>query len=697
MKPSIFLHPVFYVLCLLLTTSLRAQQTGHAQQTDTAGQPAQRPDSVEGTPGGIGSERPMDRPNMDFGVVTPETFAPTAYTIDSSADAVILFDHGVVNFDPSDYDHRFSYILERHVMIRLLHKNAINRLATLTLSLPKGGSAPYLETFKGVTYNLDNGRLVTTKLDKNSIFKDEEKNFMQEKVAFPDLKEGSVIEYSYRIIYTGAYIPPWTFQGGYPVLWTEYDITVPTLYDYAVKQQGYQKYVIDSSILSTASFPVSFGALSGLWSGQTVRRIWALQDVPALERPEPYTTTLKNHLSKIEFQLSAVHFNGYNKTYRTTWNELVNELMKRDDFGAPLLDHNRWIDDELKKITAGETTSLGSLHKVYAYLRDNFTCVTADGLCMSQPLKKVWENKKGNVADLNLLLTVCCRHLGLDASPVILSTRSNGMAVDDYPLLSDYNYVITRVFVDGTAYLLDATRPALGFGRLPEPCYNGWARGIDDRQDQIPLQSDSITESRNTLVVLANTDSAYTGTYTRRAGIFESFDLRNRMRSEKPEDFFENMRKGPNNRQMGDHGFDSLAFPDVPVTWHYSMRYGFNQKTVYFSPIFHERFNTSPFNSPVRHYPVEMPYCIDNSYSLIMDIPKGYKVDQLPKSQRVMLADGKGVFDYIIQSDGKTIEFRMHLQITKTFYNLDEYKGLREFFSAIVNKEKEVIVFKKIN
>jgi transglutaminase-like putative cysteine protease len=686
MKPSVFLHPVVYgMLCLLLTTSL------HAQQPDSSAQAHPR-DSVQF------QLRPTDRPDMDFGTVTPETFTPTVYSIDSSADAIVLFDHGEVTFDPTGYDRRFSYILERHVMTRLLHKSAINSLASLTLAMPRGGDVPYIEKFKGATYNLEDGKLVVTKLDKSSIFKDEGKNFMQEKVAFPNLKEGSIIEYSYRIIYPGPFIPPWTFQGHYPELWSEYDITVPTLYDYAVKHQGYQKYVIDSSIYSTATFPVSLGAFMGTWSGQTIRRIWALQDVPALERSEPYTTSLKNHLSKIEFQLSAVHTSGYSKTYRTTWNELVDELMKRDNFGAPLTDHNRWVDDELKSITAGAATPTEAARRIYAYVRDHFDCSTTEGMYMTQPLKKVWEDKKGNVADINLLLTALLRHAGLEASPVILSSRSNGVAVEDYPLLSDYNYVITRVFADGDVYLLDASKPFLGFGQLPDLCYNGWARSIDNRQDRIPLLSDSITEKRVTLVFLSNTDSGYTGTYTRHAGIFESMEIRNRMRREKPEDFFENMQKGlASDKQMEDYGFDSLAFPDQPVTWHYDMRYNFTKKTIYFNPIFHERFNNNPFNSPVRHYPVEMPYCIDNSYNMTMDIPKGYKVDQLPKSQRVVLEDGAGIFEYLIQSDGKTVEFRTHLQIKKTWFALDEYPGLRDFFSAIVNKEKEPVVLKKID
>ena len=259
-----------------------------------------------------------------------------------------------------------------------------------------------------------------------------------------------------------------------------------------------------------------------------------------------------------------MHVSGYDKTYRTTWNELTDELMKLDNFGGPLHDRNRWLDDELKNITGGTAGSPATLQKIFAYVRDHFDCSNAEGLYMSQPLKKVWEDKKGNVADINLLLTAICHHEGLEASPVILSSRTHGFAVEDYPLLSDYNYVITRVRLDGNSYLLDASKPYIGFGQLPELCYNGWARAIDSSFAQIPLFPDSMTETRLTTVELANTDSGYTGEYARKNGVFESMTIRNRMRKTKEEDFFESLRKTmADYKQMGDYGFDSLAIPEA--------------------------------------------------------------------------------------------------------------------------------------
>ena len=638
------------------------------------------------------------RPDMEFGMVSPASFSPHI-TGDSTPRAVYLFDKGVVTFEQG-YSSAggFSVVFKRHVRILILHKSALS-LAMVTLSRYRKSDA-MLQDVKGATYNLGNGTVVPTDLDKSNIFKDKNTNYDLQKIAFPNVKEGSIIEYSYTFVFPNiGFVPPWSFQSSYPELWSEFDITVPRLFDYAVMMQGYQKFAIDTVITYDANSPGIYGVTDRtFFANQTVRHVWAQADVPPLEKIEPYTTTLKNHVSKIEFQLSAARRpNGYTETFSTTWPQVTHELLKNDHFGAALDDHNRWLDDDMKKITAGSSSPEERLRRIYAWVRDHFTVATLERIYTSQPIKQTWEEKKGGcVADINLLLTAICKHEGLDASPVILSSRANGYAHDGYPLLSEYNYVITRVRLDGKNYLLDASKPWLGFGQLPELCYNGYARAIDSTHDRIALMADSVKESRRTLVVLSNTDSGLTGTYSRTAGAFESMALRNQLKHIHPEDFFDNIRKTlPGDKQMGAAAFDSLETPEAPVVWHYNMKYNFSQKRVYFNPILHERFNSSPFNSEERHYPVEMNYRIDNAYVLTMEIPKGYTVEQLPKSQRIMLSDSAGFFEYNISSDDHSISLRILLQLKKAVFPLDEYGGLRDFFSMISGKEKEPIIFKK--
>lgn len=635
-------------------------------------------------------------PDMSFGAVSPEMFAPVVYPVDSSANAVYLLDHGDATFNV-DYNSHYSTVYERHARIRILNKNGLG-LATLSISAVhyKDYNA-VIDDVEGATYNLQDGKVVVTKLDKHSIFKDKNGHFDIEKLAFPDVHEGSIIEYSYRLVYPGyGFIPEWQFQRGCPVLWSQYEVTIPMLFDYFVKNQGYRPFTIDTTLYFDDNIPFSaLGYSGGRWSGHVLHRVWALQDMPSLEKAEPYTTTLRNHVQEVQFQLSTVLFNGYKKTYRSTWPELTAELLKNDNFGSPLTDKNHFMDDELKKLK--DNSSREAAQRIFAYVRDQFTATGQQSIFLSQPLKKTWEDHKGGVGDLNLLLTAMYRRAGFEACPVILSTRSHGYAVEAFPLLNDYDYVVTRVRADGQYYLLDASRPTSGFGQLPELCYNGMAHTIEKEPETIPLPADSAKESRTTQVYLANNDDgSLSGTYVRKLGVFESMDMRAYLRRAKPEDFFENLRKNmADYKQMDEHGFDSVGVPEEPLSWHYSMTYRFRQKTLYFYPIMHERMNASPLPNPERHYPVEMPYRVDNNYVLHMDIPKGYRVDQLPKSVTYRLEDGSGSYEYLISNDGSSIEFHMRMQLKRAIYSVAEYQGLHDFFALVVQKEKEPIIFKK--
>jgi Transglutaminase-like superfamily len=646
------------------------------------------------------------RPAMKFGDVSSATFTPSVYTLDSSANAVILFDKGHVSFDRAARNgYGFSIVFERHTRIRLLHKNAFGLATVILARSKKVGAGMEIGNMKGATYNLEDGNVVVSNVDKSSIFKEENGDYVLEKMALPNVKEGSVIEYSYRIVYPGfGYMPSWEFQGEYPILWSEYDIMIPTALEYIVERQGYLKFAIDSSRYTTMILPINipsggiYGAYNSTWRGEAVERTWAIQDAPPLAKREAYITTLKNYISKIEFQLSAIHLPGAYRNLITNWDVLVDELMKSEKFGEPLTDRNHWMTDECKKISGTDNTSIEAAQKIYHYVRDQFECSGAEGIYLSQPLKKTWEDKKGNVADINLLLTALYQHQGFDAAPVILSSRSHGRAFEDYPLLKDYNYVITRMTAGDQTWLLDASKNNIGFGRLPELCYNGSGRIIDAAHQVIPLRPDSLTEKKSTVVVLNNGDSMdYSGSFNHIAGTFESMELRSRLKRIKPEDFFESLRKGlASNKTMEDGGIDSLDNLEEPVRWHYNMKYDFSSPTVYFNPIMHERTTTNPFNAPERHYPVEMPYCIDYSYVINMDIPKDYAVSEIPRSEKVLLDSGySGMFEYLVEKDTAAIRMHFRLQIKKTYFGVDEYQGLRDFFAFIIRKEKEQFVFKK--
>lgn len=304
------------------------------------------------------------------------------------------------------------------------------------------------------------------------------------------------------------------------------------------------------------------------------------------------------------------------------------------------------------------------------------------------------------MSDINLLLTAIYINQGFDAQPVVLSTKENGYAREATAIMNQYNYVLSRVKVGDQYVLVDASQNRMGFGKLSEDCYNISGRVIDEKMPVlINLSPDSLKEDKFTSVFIINNEKGeIEGSYTSSLGYMESSRLRERLLSTKQEDFFKEMKKEyPSEVELSNLLIDSVKLYDEPLSVKYDLSLKFNDEDViYFNPLFNEAWKKNPFTSAERSYPVEMPYQIHKTFILDMEIPKGYKVDEIPKSTRMKLNDNDGMFEYLVSANNGRIQLRSKLAMNKATFAPDDYETLREFFGHIVKKQAEQIVFKKI-
>ncbi len=646
------------------------------------------------------------RPKIKYGDVKAEDFKNSVYEIDSSANAVVLYDYCTAKYE-GDNKADFNVLYKFHKRIRLLNKNSFD-LATIEIPLYKGTSMEEkIEKLEAVTYNLENGSVVSSKVDKSSLFKDKvSNNFVVQKLTLPNIKEGSIIEYTYILSSPfSTDLKSWYFQGNEPVLWSEYDLTVPSIFNFVSLRQGYHPYTIDTVATSYDTYNILIPG-SGAYDrsevvtlkSNTYHTTWAMQNVPALKK-ENYTTTLRNHIAKIEFQIASLRYPDRPEIPKMrTWMQVADELMKSESFGADVYARNGWMSDDISKIIQGASSPYEKAKRTYEFLRDNFTCTDHDATRLSAPIKKIFQNRNGNVADINLLLTAMLKHQGLDAVPALLSTKEHGKTFDAYPILSKFNYVICKLVVDTTVYLLDASENKLGFGKLPEECYNGNARLIAPMPVLINLLPSSLKESKVTSVFITKGEKGgINGSFTSNLGYYESTDLREKLVKTTKEDYFKGIKKSfametevENGEIENQKNYDEIAV----VKYDFKMPAS-DEDIIYFNPMFNEAYKTNPFKSAQRFYPVEMPYATNEVYVLNMEVPEGYKVDEVPKSVRVNFNDDEGKFEYIVSNKDGVIQLRSTIVINKATFEPDEYENLRNFFAYIVKKQSEQIVFKK--
>jgi len=642
---------------------------------------------------------------IKFGNVSVKDFEQKIYTIDSNANAVVIADIGSSMIEGNTKSW-FSLIYKHFKRVHILNKNGYDA-ANVSISLyTSENGEEELDRLKAVTYNLENGKVVETKLDvKTNVFKDKvNKNWVVKKFTFPNVKEGSIIEFEYTKNSDFLQnLEPWEFQGAYPRIWSEYNLSIPDFLGYVFLAQGYQQFDIKDKKSTSQYFTISdsrsaeASARTSFNANVTENR-WVINNVPALKE-ESFTSTLNNHITKIEFQLSEYREPLVYQNVMGTWPKLSEDLMKSEYFGLQLTRDNGWLNDILNPLVKGISSKTLVAKKIYEYVRDNYTCTDYSDVYINQNLKNLVKSKNGSVAEINLLLTAMLRHEDILADPVLLSTRTHGFIYAVYPIMSKFNYVVVQANLDGEKLVLDASEPRLGFGYLPLRCYNGPAKIINGSVEEIDLSSDKITEQKSSITFIINNEKGESvGTKNQYPGYFESLTTRNTIKEKGKSQLEKDLLKSMGSDiTISNLKIDSLDTFENSIGISYDFEFPKNKEDVlYINPLFGDLYKENPFKSAERFYPVEMPYLINEAYTLQMEIPVGYVVDELPRSMVVKLnEDDDGIFEYRISKSASNISFRYSLKINRTNFMPDEYKTLREFFNLVVAKQSEQIVFKK--
>ena len=646
------------------------------------------------------SVRGQDKSPVKFGKISAEDFK-TIYTIDSNAHAVVIADIGSSEIT-GNLKGWFSIEFRHFKRIHILKENAFD-LADIEIMLyTEGNNEEELKAIKAHTYNLDNGKIIETKLDtKKSVYTTPvDKNRLAKKFTLPAVKAGSIIEFEYTINSDFIFnMHPWFFQGDHPCLWSEYKVSIPDFLYYVFLQQGNIDKTKKTrqerfSIINTrGTSPTSSEPLT---ASVTDYRL-LMKNIPALKE-ESYTTTLSNHIAKIEFQLAGIRPPLEQRDIMGDWSGAVETLLQDEYFGAQLSRDNSWMNDEIKIATGGTVNEIEKARNIYRYLQSTFSCTNYNKVYADQPLKNVLKSRTGSEAEINLLLVAMLRKAGLTADPLLLSTRSNGYTYADYPLMDRFNYVVARLKINDGVYFLDASRPYLGFGRLHWSCYNGHARVINTDTIAVEFSPDSLLETKITSIMMtANEKGGLNGTVQTIPGYFESFDYRTIIKDEGQAELLKLLNRDAGaSIEISNMRIDSLEKFEEPLQVNYDIKIRSAQEDViYFNPMLGEGYKDNPFKPSKRLYPVEMPYTFDETYLFQMNVPVNYEIDILPKSTRVNLdEDGKSFFEYIIDSREGIISLRSRIKLSRTYFLPEEYELLRDFFTAIANAHSSQIVLK---
>lgn len=634
-------------------------------------------------------------PKIKFEKVSEEEMKMSVYEADTAAAAVILFDDGLSEVRWLDQQ-GFMLNYERFVRIKIL-KQSGTEWANFSIPLyTEMSSKEEIKGIKGVTTNFENGKMVQTEMKKEAVFRESENKYWDMvRFTLPSVKAGSVIDLKYSISSPMFWnLRTWAFQYTIPVKWSRYRVSYPEYFLYNHSSMGYHPLKSQDHTIRTATIRQNVSYTEHYYD-------YLACDIPALKE-EPYLTTLENYTTKMKFELASMNLiavGGRIHTFTETWADIARILLEDNDFGGQFKSAN-YASEDMAKLLNGKTADKQKVLALYSYIQNNIKWNGNKRYMPSKSLKKIYSEKTGNSADVNLLLLALLKEAGIDAAPVILSTRENGLLSFVHPSINDVNYVIVRAVVDGTPMLLDATEPNLPAGLIPFRCLNGTGRLIRSGSvDEVVLTNPK--SSKNTLVNLELKEGKFAGNlYARNTGL-SAFNFREAVKDAGGQkEYFDKFKNQSKDFQAEDYQYTNLDSIYLPVARKYNISISNESDDadiLYFNPILSDRTTENPFTSPKREFPVDYGSSSSDIYQLTLQIPKGYKIEEIPQNKSFTIP-GKGLsYFYQMTQTDSAITLSTRFTIDKTLFLPSEYGALQQFYNEIVAKEAEQIVLKKIN
>ena len=618
----------------------------------------------------------------DYGDVTLEELEMTKYEKDSSTQALYLIDYGNSKFVPRN----LKMQMEIHVRIKVLEQSGLD-YGNLEFSYIKGDSD--LTKLKAATYNLEDGKIVKTEVSKKEWITEKVNDKLYvKKISMPNVRVGSVIEYTYFQNIGDIYsLPSWNFQSSIPTVHAEFKIGLPQYGSYMPNFQGYVQSVYSNT-------------------DKGIYHI-VMKDVSAL-KSVPYVTTMENFRSRLEFEIKSISAPSYGtKTFMKDWPSINAEMLEYNGVGKAF--NRRNAARKLIPQDQNWTNNEESLIEIYNHVRDHFTWNEKVAYGVVDTSKELWKEAEGDNADINITLGQFLKQVGIEAYPVLLSTRRHGYVNLYAPLVSQFNYLIVYARIGEKEYLLDATDKNRPYNVLPSRALNG--DGFMIREQGARWIGLGLNKEMNSKVFSyefgINEDDELEGTGSLVFRSSAAADMRDRMA--KQEEEYESSDSDEESSPMDSYTigeienleFKDLEDPSKPLmaSFDFVLEDGYMEvgDKLFIKPMLKKHASSNPFKLDERDYPVEFAQKTMYTYLFKVTIPEGYEVSELPKSENIKLPEGGGRFIYTIGEEAGTVQLIVRYQLLKTTYKPSEYIFLKQLYDLIVAKQEQQIVFSPIS
>lgn len=627
--------------------------------------------------------------NKRFGKVSKEELEMTEYKPDSAAVAVVLYENRNIQVDLSAGG-SFVKDVDVHMRIKILKEEG-TEWGDFSVMKYVSQSVPEIVTgIEVVTYNLENDKVVPTKMSREFIYTEDVSSSFQ-KISFyaQDVKVGSVIEMKYSIHSDRFWeIDDVYFQKTIPVNWVESQVSIPGFFTFNKKLHGRLPVQYDSKLEPKNLFGYQY---------EMVVDKFVAVDLPAFKY-EPYIYYPRQYFSFVTYDIRSLRLPGMDtKYYGVSWDDVDNTYVN-----SQIMTRFRAQCQFKEQVAAlpEEGTDIEKIASAVSLVKDNVVWDEKYKV-FPEPVGQVVKARSGSNADINCLIAGCLREMGYTVDMVLVKMRSSGMLLDFQPERNPYDTFILRVTgSDGSQYYLDGGSPHGYINVLPPDLLVTNARLVRPNVPGEWVDLTRLTRNGTTMTVATTLtdDLRLSGEYTCKETGNTSYSTKESYsESDDEQDYISEIET-------------DLAIEIDDITFGQMKEYSSSSQTeykfhkdldasgdfVYINPFLVKFHSADTFQSLQREFPIDFPFTYSLTYIFTFTIPEGYAVDQIPENRIFKFQPLASTARCSCTVNGNTVQMVYNFSQNKMMCGPEYYQDIRSYWKLLADIYDVVLVLKKL-
>lgn len=639
---------------------------------------------------------------FNLGKVSISELKETHHPIDTSAVAAFLFKKGRTYFK-YDVDAGFIPIHELEYKIKIYKKEGLN-WANFAIPYYIGYENLNDDSVKisdAITYNLEENTISKTKLEKSVIFKNNiNSKWSKTTITLPNVRVGSIIEFKCIIKTENSFqFPKFNFQEKIPVNKVNYTTEIPQLLIYKAIISGYDKVFSEEKVKDAFfSFQDKYTQFINVAYKEIITNYFA-ENMPAIQT-EVSVDNIENYMSSIKLELQKTKFPDQDeKKFAVTWEDVAKYIYSNKKFGDELK-QTLFVNKIFESILQPNFTETEKLNAILTYCKQNIKWNDEYGYEIKKGVKQALIDKTGNVAEINFALLLFLKNANINAYPVLLATKGQGVA--EYPNIGLFDYVIIQAEVDGKKVLLDATREFTHSDVLPFEVLN-WSGRL--------IKENGVTEEVNLVPQTNSNQSMYINATLHETGEvngnvkqiysdYFAYQFRTNNDNLSNNSIVESLENKYVGLQIENYELTNRTNLDKTIAENFTFTttnaFEKIENSIYISPFLNFSEITNPFSSETRKYPMDFVFPKEVKLYSTITIPEGYSVDFIPKNSSIQMPDKIASCKYQIVIKNNQIQFLFTFAINYAMIHQEYYLYIKEFFERIINLQNQKIILKKL-